>query len=88
MASATRLPLKSIAFTTALVLTASASRISLRNVLVNGVTGPGKYSRILATILVLLNLKSVPFAWHVSPPFRHYSLSHSYEVCTALLTAT
>lgn len=28
-------------------------------------TGPGSYSRILATVLLALNWKSLPFAWNV-----------------------
>ena len=65
MASATRLPLKSLAFTTALVLSAGASRVNLRNLIINTFTGPGSYSRLAAVLLVLANLKNVPFAWHV-----------------------
>lgn len=31
------------------------------------ITGPGNYSRIIATLIVLSNLKSLPFAWSASP---------------------
>ncbi|KAH6722551.1 hypothetical protein BKA61DRAFT_592814 [Leptodontidium sp. MPI-SDFR-AT-0119] len=64
MASATRLPLKSIAFTTALVVSAGASKVSFRNLAINTFTGPGSYSRMVAVLLVLANIKNVPFAWH------------------------
>ncbi|KUJ11908.1 uncharacterized protein LY89DRAFT_653422 [Mollisia scopiformis] len=64
MASASSLPIKLIAFTTALVLGASASRINLRTLIINTFTGPGMYSRIAAALLVLANLKNVPWAWH------------------------
>lgn len=65
MASATRLPLKSIAFTTTLALGVGASRVDLRNLLLRMFTGPGSKSRIAFAFIVLLNLKNVPFAWHV-----------------------
>lgn len=65
MASATRLPLKSIAFTTAVVVAAGASKVSFKNLAVSTFTGPGSYSRIVATLIVLANLKNGPFVWHV-----------------------
>ncbi|KAG4434676.1 hypothetical protein IFR05_009851 [Cadophora sp. M221] len=64
MASATRLPLKSIAFTTAIVVSAGASRVSFRNLAISTFTGPGSYSRIVAFLIVVANIKNVPFAWH------------------------
>ncbi|KAF8851908.1 hypothetical protein BDZ45DRAFT_678732 [Acephala macrosclerotiorum] len=64
MASATRLPVKSIALSTAIVLAAGSSRLNLRNLIINTFTGPGSYSRIAAALLVLANLKNVPWAWH------------------------
>ncbi|CZT09280.1 uncharacterized protein RCO7_04101 [Rhynchosporium graminicola] len=64
MASANRLPLKSIAFTSAIVVAAGASKVSFRNLLTSTFTGPGSYSRILAALIVLANIKNVPFAWH------------------------
>ncbi|KAH7407912.1 hypothetical protein BKA64DRAFT_721658 [Cadophora sp. MPI-SDFR-AT-0126] len=64
MASATRLPLRTIAFTTALVISAGASRVSFRKLALSTFTGPGSYSRIVAALIVLANLKNVPFAWH------------------------
>jgi hypothetical protein len=66
MASGTRLPLKSITFTMALALSVTASRLSIRTILLNTFTGPGSTSRIVATLFVLANLKNIPFAWHVS----------------------
>jgi len=65
MASATRLPLKSILFTTAIVASTGASRVNLRNLLIRTFTGPGSYSRIAAILIVLANLKNVPGTWHV-----------------------
>ncbi|KAK6584033.1 hypothetical protein PZA11_003763 [Diplocarpon coronariae] len=83
MASASSLPLKSIAFTTALVVGAGASQISIRRFLANTFTGPGSYSRMLATLIVLLNLKNAPFAWHVRlpPPARRETRQLANTVC-------
>lgn len=99
MASATRLPLKSIAFTTALVVAAGSSRINLRALLTSTFTGPGSYSRIAALLVVVANLKNVPFAWHVSssspcsdtPPPKPYAYIYTkceikqYRVFNAIL---
>ncbi|KAI9649441.1 hypothetical protein NHQ30_002017 [Ciborinia camelliae] len=64
MASATRLPLKSIIFTTAVVAAAGASHVDIEKLLVDIFTGPGSYSRIAATVVILANLKSLPGVWH------------------------
>ncbi|TVY30589.1 Uncharacterized protein LHYA1_G000550 [Lachnellula hyalina] len=64
MASATRLPLKSILFTGTLVLGIGASRVNLRSHALSFFTGSGRNSRILAAVILLANLKNVPFAWH------------------------
>ncbi|KAG4033497.1 hypothetical protein MFRU_004g00050 [Monilinia fructicola] len=64
MASATRLPLKSIALTTAVVVAAGASHVNIQKLLVDTFTGPGSYSRIAATVVILANLKSLPGVWH------------------------
>ncbi|TVY91596.1 Uncharacterized protein LAWI1_G001783 [Lachnellula willkommii] len=64
MASATRLPLKSILFTGTLVLGIGASRVNLRSHAISFFTGSGRNSRILAAVILLANLKNVPFAWH------------------------
>ncbi|KAF4637236.1 hypothetical protein G7Y89_g856 [Cudoniella acicularis] len=64
MASATRLPLKSILFTASLVVGVGASRLRLRTLLLNTFTGPGKYSRIAAFLVILANFKNFPFVWH------------------------
>jgi hypothetical protein len=69
MASATRLPLKSILFTTSIVLGVGASRVGLREILLKTVTGPGKYKRIAVILLLFANIKNVPFFWHVSKLF-------------------
>jgi hypothetical protein len=66
MASASRLPLKSLAFTTTLVLALGISRTNILNVLLNTFTGPGRYRRIAVTVILLANLKNLPFGWHVS----------------------
>jgi hypothetical protein len=66
MASATSLPLKSIAFTTALVVTAGTSRLNIQSLLVKTFTGPGSYSRIAVLAVILANLKNLPWVWHVS----------------------
>ncbi|KAH8685907.1 hypothetical protein BGZ60DRAFT_441307 [Tricladium varicosporioides] len=64
MASATRLPLKSVLFTATLVVGVGASRLHLRTILRNTFTGPGKYSRIAAVLVILANFKNVPYVWH------------------------
>ncbi|TVY18902.1 Uncharacterized protein LARI1_G003708 [Lachnellula arida] len=64
MASATRLPLKSILFTGTLVLGIGASRVNLRSHAISFFTGSGRNSRILAAVILLANLKNVPIAWH------------------------
>ncbi|RDW58050.1 hypothetical protein BP6252_13461 [Coleophoma cylindrospora] len=64
MASATQLPLKSITFTTALLVAAGLSRVNIHKLLVGTFTGPGSYSRIAILAVVLANLKNVPYAWH------------------------
>lgn len=69
MASATRLPLKSIAFTTAVVAAAGISHVNIQKLLSDVFTGPGSYSRIAATVVILANLKSLPGVWHVCSPF-------------------
>lgn len=75
MASASRLPLKSIAFSAAVVVAASASKINLRKIITNTLTGPGMYSRIVAVVVVLANLKNVPWAWHVRTAMRFFNNS-------------
>jgi hypothetical protein len=70
MASGARLPLRSLAFTGALALSVVASRMSIRNALLNTFTGP---SRVLAALFILANIKNVPFAWHVSGS-SHFTL--------------
>ena len=61
-------PLKTVLFTATLLAGVGAARLNIRNLLVRTFTGSGSYSRIIATILVLANLKNVPFAWHVRLP--------------------
>jgi hypothetical protein len=68
MASATRLPIKSIVFTTALVAAAGASHVNIQKLLTDAFTGPGSYSRIAATVVLLANLKNLPGVWHVCSP--------------------
>ncbi|TEY84273.1 hypothetical protein BOTCAL_0018g00500 [Botryotinia calthae] len=64
MASATRLPLKSIAFTTAVAAAAGIAHVNIQKLLSDVFTGPGSYSRIAATVVILANLKSLPGVWH------------------------
>jgi hypothetical protein len=73
MASATRLPLKPILFTTSIVLGVGASRVGLRDILLKTVTGPGKYKRIAAVLFLIANIKNFPFFWHVSRLFFAHS---------------
>lgn len=85
MASAARIPLKTVLFTATLALGVSASRVNLRDFLIRTFTGPGSYSRIIAATLVLANLKNVPFAWHVGSPFFQAS---SKADCTSSASST
>jgi len=48
----------------------AAFLLTLRDFFVESFSGPGSYSRIVATLFVLGNLKNVPFAWHVRFPFQ------------------
>ncbi|CAG8978824.1 hypothetical protein HYALB_00013198 [Hymenoscyphus albidus] len=64
MASATRLPLKSILFTTTLVISLGASRVRLRSLVLKTVTGPGSYRRLAILSIVLANIKNFPSVWH------------------------
>ena len=75
MASAVRLPLKSIIFASSIILAAGASRIQSRDLLLRTFTGPGSYSRTAVIVLLLINIKNLPFVWTV----RAY-LSHENEV--------
>lgn len=71
MAPATRLPIKTITFSAVTAIGAIAARANLQNLFISTFTGPGSLSRIIAAVVVLANLKNVPFAWHVrlpSPP--------------------
>jgi hypothetical protein len=65
MASTARLPLKSIAFATSLILAAGTSQIQLRDLIFRTFTGPGSYSRIAIIGVLLANLKNAPLVWHV-----------------------
>jgi hypothetical protein len=65
MASATRLPLKSILLTASIILGVGATRPTAKKAMLSIFTGPGKYSRIAAFLIVLANLKNFPFVWHV-----------------------
>jgi hypothetical protein len=51
--------------TTTALVHISAFLFPLRDLFVESFSGPGSYSRIIATLFVLGNLKNVPFAWHV-----------------------
>ncbi|KAG9235057.1 hypothetical protein BJ875DRAFT_283722 [Amylocarpus encephaloides] len=64
MASASALPLKSILFTASIVAGVGVSRVSLRDLLLKTVAGPGKYKRITILLVILANWKNVPWVWH------------------------
>lgn len=68
MASIARLPVGKIAAVAALGLGLSLSRTNVKAVLVSTFTGSGSTSRIIAILLLLANLKNLPFAWHVRIP--------------------
>lgn len=70
--------MKSIVFTITLSLGTAASRVHLRNFVVNTFTGPGSKSRTFALLLIVANLKNVPFAWHYrifSSVITHFFIS-------------
>ncbi|KAH8596376.1 hypothetical protein B0O99DRAFT_570506 [Bisporella sp. PMI_857] len=64
MASAIALPLKTIAGVSALAITIAGSKVNFRRLIHDFVTGPGNKSRIAALLLVLANIKNIPFVWH------------------------
>lgn len=68
MASATGLPYKSIAAVGIAGLTLGASHVDVKGLILKLVTGPGSYSRIAAALIILANIKNLPFVWHVSFP--------------------
>jgi hypothetical protein len=80
MASASRLPLKSIAFSTAIVFAATASKVNLRKIIINTFTGPGMYSRMLAAVLILANFKNIPWAWHVRTLMLSWTIANLRSV--------
>lgn len=51
-------------------IAALASRPSSREFLAkwSGISAPGGVWRMLAILLALVNLKNLPFVWHVRPP--------------------
>jgi hypothetical protein len=66
MASATALPMKPLGVTAATAVIAAAYMLDVPKLVVNIFTGPGSFSRIVAIVLVLANLKNFPLVWHVS----------------------
>lgn len=46
----------------------SALHIDWKTMATNFVTGPGRTSRILLALFVVVNWKSMPFVWTVRPP--------------------
>lgn len=60
------MPIKAIAVAVTIAMAYGATRINVRALLTSAFTGPGSISRIIAIVLVLCNLKNLPFIWHVS----------------------
>lgn len=68
MAGATRLSLRPLGLIAALGVGIGAAKLNpsggVKELLVGLVTGPGSMSRIVALVLVLVNLKVLPLVWH------------------------
>jgi hypothetical protein len=55
-----------------------AIQLDWRTLITHFLTGPGRTSRILLLLFVVLNWKSMPLAWSVSPPLQPlFLLCHS-----------
>ena len=74
MASATRYPIKTVGFTAAVLIAAGASRVNVKKLLESTFTGPGSYSRVVAAVVILFNLKNAPWAWHVSLSIPYHTV--------------
>ncbi|KAI0994684.1 hypothetical protein K3495_g13497 [Podosphaera aphanis] len=48
-----------------LVITAIISRLRFLRYVLRFFTGPGRYSRLLATAVIIANVKTLPFIWHM-----------------------
>ncbi len=68
MAGATKISIRTVAALAAVSVVFGASKVNLKSLVLGTVTGPGNVSRILALVVVLANLKNLPFVWHVCPP--------------------
>jgi hypothetical protein len=66
MAGATKLSIRTLATVAAVGVGIGASRVNVKALLQNALTGPGSTSRIIAIVVVLANLKNFPLVWHVS----------------------
>jgi hypothetical protein len=66
MAGATKISVRTVAALVAVGVGYGASKVNLKALLLQTITGPGSGSRIIALAVVLANLKNLPFVWHVS----------------------
>jgi len=69
MAGATKISIRTVAALAAVSVVFGVSKVNLKSLVLNTVTGPGNASRIIALVVVLANLKNLPFVWHVCPPY-------------------
>jgi hypothetical protein len=70
MAGATKISIRTVAALAAVSVVFGVSKVNLKSLVLNTVTGPGNVSRIMALVVVLSNLKNLPFVWHVCPPYH------------------
>ena len=76
MAGATKISIRTVAALAVVGAGFGASKVNLKSLVLNTVTGPGNISRIIAFIIVLANLKNLPFVWHVC---TSYALFNYYK---------
>jgi hypothetical protein len=74
MVGATKISIRTVAALAAVSVAFGVSKVNLKSLVLNTVTGPRNMSRIIAIVVVLANLKNLPFVWHVCPPY----LLHRY----------
>jgi hypothetical protein len=69
MAGATKISIRTVAALAVVGVGFGVSKANLKSLVLNTVTGPGNVSRIIALVVVLANLKNLPFMWHVCTAF-------------------
>lgn len=63
-----RLPVRQLLLVFAWLLVIASSRTRLPRYVAEYFSGPDKYSHIILTTILLINIKCLPFVWHVILP--------------------